>query len=142
MNREVFRTNVRGLCELGKDCAKGKALTCSILSVKNRKIAGDRERKIEMGEWVEWKGKTFNKIYTDGSWKKVNTVASLLLDKGKVKAGGGIVLTDGNWFSPIAVEMDMETESAFDPETISLLAAYEFARRAGHKVEINTGHHA
>ena len=48
------------------------------------------------------------------------------------------MLTDGNWWSPIAVEMDMDTESSFDPETISLLGAYEFARRASNKVEINT----
>ena len=43
----------------------------------------------------------FTKIYTDGSWKKQNTVASLLLNTGKVVAGRGMVLTDGNFFSPI-----------------------------------------
>ena len=61
---------------------------------------------------------------------------SLLLDKGRVVAGGGIVLSDGNWFSPIFVEMDVETTGAFPVETISLLAAYEFARVAENDVEI------
>ena len=47
---------------------------------------------------------------------------SLMLGGGKVKAGGAVVLAGNNWYSPLFVEMDMETEGAFQVETISLLA--------------------
>ena len=49
-----------------------------------------------------------------------------------------MVLTDGNWFSPIEITMDVETGSAYDVETISMLAACEIARVAGNEIEINT----
>ena len=65
-------------------------------------------------------------------------LASLLLNTGKVIAGGGIVLTDGEWFSPIAIEMDIKTESVFPVESISLIAAYEIARYTGRRIEIGT----
>ena len=137
VDREIFREEANGLCELGKDSAKGKKLTCGVISTRDRVVEQEKVRgAVEMGNWVKWKGRKFNKIYTDGSWKKENTVASLLLDNGKVKAGGGLVITDGNWFSPIMVEMDVETGSAFDVETISMMAAYEIARESGYKVEV------
>ena len=133
---QVLRDSTSKLFELGRDSAKGKALTCSISAVRNRKIAPRKTVETEEFGWAKWKGKTFNKIYTDGSWKKEDTVRSLLLNKGKVTAGGGIVLSDGNWFSPIFIEMDVETTGAFPVETISLLTAYEFARAAVNDVEI------
>jgi len=39
---------------------------------------------------------------------------------GEVQAGGAIVLAGDNWYSPLYVEMDLETEGAFQVETISL----------------------
>ena len=138
IDREVLREGAGELYELGRDCAKGRALTCSVMGSRKRKIAKERARLIEKGEWMKWEGKPFTKIYTDGSWKKENTVASLLLNTGKVVAGGGMVLTDGNFFSPIYVEMDVETESAFNVETIMLIAGYEVGREAERKIELNT----
>ena len=133
---QELRNSTSELYELGRDSAKGKALTCRISAVRKRKIAPLQTVEVEEYGWAKWTGKTFNKIFTDGSWKKENTVRSLLLNKGKVIAGGGIVLSDGNWFSPIFVEMDVETSGAFPVETVSLLAAYEFARAADNEVEI------
>ena len=75
-------------------------------------------------------------IYTDGSWKEVKTVRSMMLGGGLVKAGGAIVLAGENWYSPLFVEMDLDTEGAFQVETISLLGGCLIGE--DKQVEINT----
>ena len=89
IDKATLREEATKLYELGRDSAKGKTLMCSIVAERNRRIAKERVARIVRGEWVKWEGRNFNKIYTDGSWKKENSVASLLLNTGKVIAGAG-----------------------------------------------------
>ncbi len=60
----------------------------------------------------------------------------MMLGGGKVQAGGGLVLEGENWYSPLFVEMDMETEGAFQVETVTLLTECLIAE--DDEVEVNT----
>ncbi len=42
--------------------------------------------------------------------------------RGEYQSRWGIILAGENWYSPLFIEMDLETEGAFQVETISLLA--------------------
>ncbi len=113
------------LVELSKDSVKGKEVSCNIAKIRSRIVCLEKRAMegVEVeGGWRNWKGKTVKNIYTDGSWKEVNSVRSMMVGGGKVQAGGAIVLAGDNWYSPLYVEMDLDdTEGAFQVETISLL---------------------
>jgi hypothetical protein len=72
--------------------------------------------------WKKWEGKKIKGVFTDGSWKKTNSVRSIMLGGGNIKAGGAVVLAGENWYSPLFIEMDLDTEGAYQTEVISLLA--------------------
>ncbi len=75
----------------------------------------------------EWKGFSFDTIYTDGSWKISETVRDILSGKKQVRTGGAVILNKGDKYVTIRVDMDVETGSAFEAELISLLVAMEIA---------------
>ena len=89
-------------------------------------------------EWTIWKGKTIKKICTDGSYKEEKTQKTMMLGGHRIKAGGGIaILTDDGLFSPLRVLMDIEVDSAFPVETISLMAGCVIAEGMG-EIEIGS----
>ena len=56
----------------------------------------------------------------------------------RIKAGGGIaILTDDGLFSPLRVLMDIEVDSAFPVETITLMAGCVIAEGMG-EIEIGS----
>ena len=98
----------------------------------------ERERKEKEMEWTKWKGKKIKNIYTDGSYKENKTMKTMMLGGHKVKAGGGMVVQDEEgYYHPLRVIMDVEVESAFPVETITLLAACIIGEGEG-KIEIGT----
>jgi hypothetical protein len=78
-----------------------------------------------IGSWGVFKGFEFDTVYTDGSWKERCSLREFLGGISDIKAGGAIVLAKGDKFLCIRIEMDVETESAFDTEMISLLIAID-----------------
>ena len=48
-----------------------------------------------------------------------------------MKAGGGIVVAGEGWYSPLRVLMDVEVDSAFPVETITLLVSCLIAEGEG-----------
>ncbi len=73
-------------------------------------------------------GLFFHSIYMDGSWRVKHTLSSLLLNIGEVETAGAIVLHTNRGLFPIKVEMDLETNSAYDAKVISLLVAHELSK--------------
>ena len=66
----------------------------------------------------------YDTIYTDGSWKKSETIREFLNGGGIVRCGGAVVLgRKGTEFTTIFIEVDVDVESAFEVEMISLLVA-------------------
>ena len=66
----------------------------------------------------------FDSVFTDGSWRKSETLRSLLKGEGQINAGGAIVLCKGGKrMVGIRIEIDVEEESAFEVELISLIIA-------------------
>ena len=137
------------LVELSKDSVRGREMTCNIAAMRKRtldiggEIRGkgchndkDRwgtnhgEEDNELG-WMKWKGKKITRMYTDGSYKEEKTLRSMLLGGHKVKAGGGIVVAGEGWYSPLRVLMDVEVDSAFPVETITLLVSCLIAEGEG-----------
>ena len=57
-----------------------------------------------------------------------HTLSSLLLNRGEVETAGSIVLHTNRGLYPVRVDMDVETNSAYDAEVVSLLIAHELAR--------------
>ena len=150
------------LVELSKDSVKGREMTCSIAAMRKRtlglgedmgkrsrrskadKSTGEDDSNIEEPDtneevgWAKWKGRTIKKIYTDGSYKEEKTLKTLLLGGHRVKAGGGIVIQDEEgFFTPIRVVMDIEVDSAFPVETITLLTGCIIGGGKG-KIEIGS----
>ena len=71
----------------------------------------------------------FDTMYTDGSWKKTESLRGLLNGKSKVAAGGAVVLgRNGCELATIFIEIDVEVDSAFEVELISLLIAISMCR--------------
>ena len=62
---QELKEKAKELYELGRDSAKGLALTCGISAIRNRKIAARQLNVTDDYGWAKWRGKTFNKIYTD-----------------------------------------------------------------------------
>jgi hypothetical protein len=73
-------------------------------------------------------GLYFHSIYTDGSWQVKHTLSSLLLNRGVVETAGAIVLHTNRGLFPVKIEMDVETNSAYDAEVVALLVAHELAK--------------
>ncbi len=66
----------------------------------------------------------FDSVFTDGSWRRSDTLRSLLKCEGQTHAGVAIVLCKGGKrMVGIRVEIDVEVESAFEVELISLIIA-------------------
>ena len=78
-----------------------------------------------IGSWGVFEGFEFDTVYTDGSWKESCSLREFLGGISDNKAGGAIVLEKGDKFLCIRIEMDVETESAFDTEMIFLLIAID-----------------
>ena len=81
---------------------------------------GENDKREEI--WGKWRGKGFKELYTDGSYKPLHTVRSLLLGGSKVKAGGAVILERDGRYAPIFIEMDVKIENAFQTEAISIIA--------------------
>ena len=79
------------------------------------------------GEWGRVDCFDFDTIYTDGSWKERASMKDFLSGKREIIAGGAVVLRKGDKYFPIYVEMDIELDSAFEAELISLLIAISMA---------------
>jgi hypothetical protein len=123
MSREEVCSENR-LVELGKDSIKGREASCEVRAIREKRgiLKGEIVYENRDYGWRKWEGKTIKGVYTDGSWKKTNSVGSMMLGGGKIKAGGAVVLAGENWYSPLFIEMDLETEGAYQTEVISLLA--------------------
>ncbi len=132
----------RILVELGLDNVKGREMGCTIMGMRKRRINEEEkggEGDIEEDDgWKIWKGKTFKYIYTDGSWKREKSMSSNMLDSGTVKVGGAIIIADDNWFSPIAVDMDVEVGSAHEVEGIMALGACVIAEKVADNIKVHT----
>ena len=90
-------------------------------------------------DWAKWKGGEFLHVSTDGSWATDRTLDQFLLGKSDRKAGGAIILSDGeSWVHRLHVDIDVEVNSAFDVELISILIANEIAASLGSKVVIHS----
>jgi len=77
----------------------------------------------------------FDTMYTDGSWRKTETLRELLSGGGKIYSGGAIVLgRGGHEMTTIFIEIDVEVESAFEVELISLLIAIAMCK--GNPIKI------
>ena len=126
------------IVELGIDCAKKGHLKSVVGAIRRASIDSELLEEVEWArdDWAEWEGGHFDRIYTDGSYDKSTSLKEMLLGKGEVKAGGAVVLSNGEWFYNIEVEMDVEVESAFDTELISILIACEIAKRRRNGVRI------
>ena len=70
----------------------------------------------------------FNTVYTDGSWARSNTVASLLLGNGRVKTAGSLVLHTLQGMVNVKVVMDIDVCSAYEAELVSLLLFFFFQK--------------
>jgi len=75
-----------------------------------------------------FEGFEFDEVYTDGSWKEKVTTRSFLSGEKETTTGGAVVLRKGEKFLLIHIEMDIELESAFEAEMISLLTAVDIVR--------------
>jgi hypothetical protein len=85
------------------------------------------ERPMYAGDALQFSGFEYDTIYTDGSWKESLTLRDVLSGKRTVKAGGAVILGKGDRYLCIHVAIDIETESAFEVEMISLLIAIDIA---------------
>jgi hypothetical protein len=100
--------------------------TTGVLNGNSERWRRNASEDAEEERWRMWEGRSFKKIYTDGSYKKIHTLRSLLMGGGTIKEGGAIVIAEeGGYYSPIRIDMDFEVESAFPVETISILGACE-----------------
>jgi hypothetical protein len=154
------------LVELSKDRVKGREMTCNLAAMRTRVlelgkkiIKRGQEESEEEGSttdesssssseegslleeekgWEKWKGKSIKRIYTDGSYKEDKTMRSMMLGGHKVTAGGGIVIQgDDGLYTPLRILMDVEVESAFPVETITLIASCLIGEGKG-SIEIGT----
>ena len=158
-SRKVIRRDTIGeegmLVELSKDSVRGREMTCSIAAMRKRTLDKGVEIRVRGGNnnkdrvdinqlegedelgWMKWKGKKITRMYTDGSYKEEKTLKTMLLGGHKVIAGGGIVVAGEGWYSPLRVLMDVEVDSAFPVETITLLVSCLIAEGEG-KIKIGS----
>ena len=66
-------------------------------------------------------------IYTDGSWTKQDTIATLLLGNGKINTAGALAILTNRGMILVRITMDISSGSAYDAEVLSLLIAHEIA---------------
>jgi hypothetical protein len=74
-----------------------------------------------------FEGFEFDTIYTDGSWKESITLRDHLSGRRTVEAGGAVILGKGEKYLCLHIRIDLDTDSAFEVEMISLLVAIEIA---------------
>ena len=70
----------------------------------------------------------FNAVYTDGSWARTDTVASLILGNGTVKTAGALVLHTPLSMVNVKMVMDIDVHSAYEAERVSLLIAHGLSK--------------
>ena len=77
MSREEVCAEDR-LVELGKDYVKGREASCEVRAMREKKGMLREDIIYEERDygWKKWEGKTVRGIYTDGSWKRTNSVGS------------------------------------------------------------------
>ena len=144
MDRELFVSGCSHLLELGKDWTDkvdGKeVLMCRLLKEKVARVAALTPPPHDLGDsWAKWAGGTIKHIYTDGSFTSKKTLGQFLLGTPSLKAGGAIVLSDGEtWVHRLYVEMDVETTKSFDSELICILLSNEIAVATKEEVIIHS----
>jgi hypothetical protein len=112
-----------------------EALSSTVVTTRNRRLALPPPSAPHLPSGMEKiESLYFHSIYTDGSWTKTYSLPSLLLNSGSIVTGGAIVLHTNRGLLSIKVDIDVEVNSAFDAEVISLLIAHEMA--SGRRVDI------
>ena len=144
MGKAYFKEWATHLAELGTDFIAARegidVLQSRFMGERLMSVAGPNPKPEYMeDEWAKWKGGKFLHVYTDGSWATERTMNQFLLGKFDKKAGGAIILSDGeSWVHRLHVDIDVEVNSAFDVELISILIANEIAASLGSKVVIHS----
>jgi hypothetical protein len=82
------------------------------------------------GPALQFDGFEYDTIYTDGSWKESGSLRDHLSGRRVVEAGGAVVLCKGDKYLCIHIEIDLDNDSAFEIEMISLLVAMDIAAGA------------
>jgi hypothetical protein len=107
---------------------KLRTITKKITKILDRSpLIVNPTKPLYVGSSLEFYGFEFDTIYTDGSWKHSITVRDHLSGRKKVYAGGAVILGKGKKYCCIHINIDIETESAFEVELISLLIAIDIA---------------
>ena len=122
--RELLKAGRLGIVEKGSMRVKDKVKKVSQMLRRTPEIPRPSNPPF-IGSWGVFEGFEFDTVYTDGSWKESCSLREFLGGISDIKAGGAIVLAKGDKFLCIRIEMDVETESAFDTEMISLLIAID-----------------
>ena len=93
--RTEVEAMAKQIVELGIDCAKKGHLKSVVGAIRNVTVCNNLLEKVEWAEeeWANWEGGEFDRIYTDGSYDKSQTLEEMLLGKGVVKAGGAVILS-------------------------------------------------
>jgi ribonuclease HI len=120
--------NVQKLARVMETSKKVRKITKKITNLMERKpVLCKPVPPAYTGNNLVFEGFEFDTIYTDGSWKENSTLRGHLAGRNRVTAGGAVVLGKGDKFFCISVDIDFETESAFEIEMVSLLVAIDIA---------------
>ena len=100
MERSYFKEWATHLVELGTDFIATKdgtdVLQSRFMGKRLMSVAGANPTPDYMeDDWAKWKGGEFLHVYADGSWATERTLDQFLLGKFDKKAGGAIILSDG-----------------------------------------------
>ena len=107
---------------------KLRTITKKITKILDRSpLIVNPTKPLYVGPSLEFYGFEFDTIYTDGSWKQSITIWDHLSGRKKVSAGGAVILGKGKKYCCIHINIDIETESSFEVELISLLIAIDIA---------------
>ena len=114
------------------DIVTRDTLTAKISQIRNRNPIppkGNQKRDPRPTTLTALEDIYFHTAYTDGSWARTDTIASLLLGNGEIKTAGAIILHTLQGMINIKITMDIDVSSAYEAEVVSLLIAHELAKR-------------